>query len=295
MAGVEAVDEVTGQRLEFRAGAVINVAGPWCRDVARAFDRDFPELFRPSIAFNVLLDRKPLSSAALAVAPRKAKSRMYFLVPWKGRILAGTYHASLPDDKADEPPREEWVGLYLADLNAAVPGIDLKPKDILRLHWGRLPSTGPGQASQAERPVVIDHGARGGPEGLFSMSGVKFTTARRVAGKALEAMAVRGHLRLSAPAGDRPAGRQVPGLSVMRQWLRDSPGRAEEFLQNLVREEAALTSEDILLRRTDWGMIPAQADEVVKAVEAVAGLSPGARRGLSSGNKREHKTACAEL
>ena len=54
--GVATPDLATGTDCEFRAPVVVNGAGPWCRQVARAFDRDVPELFLPSLGFNVLLD-----------------------------------------------------------------------------------------------------------------------------------------------------------------------------------------------------------------------------------------------
>ncbi len=43
VAGVHAVDHVDGTELEFKAPLVVNAAGPWSRDVVRAFDRDYPE------------------------------------------------------------------------------------------------------------------------------------------------------------------------------------------------------------------------------------------------------------
>jgi glycerol-3-phosphate dehydrogenase len=269
IAGVTALDALSGQRQEYRAAVVVNAAGPWCREVSANFDRDRPELFRPSLAFNVLLDREPLSDAALAVAPRKRRARFHFLLPWKGRLLAGTCHAAIPDNAPHEPPGDELVDCFLDDLNAAVPGLALQRKDVLRLHWGRLPATGPGRVETSDRAVVVDHGTQGGPEGLFSVSGVKFTTARHVAVETLQAMAARGKLRLSAPQGARPAGRAVPDVQLMQRWLSGQPDRAERILRELREEESAITCEDILLRRTDWGMDPATGRLVEQAIHAL--------------------------
>jgi glycerol-3-phosphate dehydrogenase len=273
VAGVEAADRIDNRKLAFCAPVVINAAGPWCREVAAAFDRDYPQLFRPSVAFNVLLNREPLSSAALAVAPRRKGAGMYFVVPWKGRILAGTYHAPRPDGAAPEPPDNELVGRYLEDLNAAIPGMDLALKDVLRVHWGYLPAARAGLARQADRPVVMDHAVQGGPRGLFSVSGVKFTTARRVAGQVLESIAARRLIRLAESNGERPTGRTVPTLSAIRQWLRESPDQAQRFIAQLRKEESAITVEDLLLRRTDWGMDPRQMSEMERMIEALTRLA----------------------
>ena len=91
--GVEAVDRVTGDVVELRAPVVVNCAGPSSRVVAERLDRDHERLFQPSLAFNLLLDRPPLSGAALALTPRNPTGRTYFLRSWRGRIVAGTYQA----------------------------------------------------------------------------------------------------------------------------------------------------------------------------------------------------------
>ena len=92
VAGVRAWDRESGQGYEYRSGVVINAAGPWCREVAARFDRDPAGLFHPSLAWNVLFDRAALSPMALGVAPKTGEAPMYFLRPWKGKLLAGMGH-----------------------------------------------------------------------------------------------------------------------------------------------------------------------------------------------------------
>lgn len=75
---LELEDRKSGDRFAIPVGAVANCAGPWCRVVAARLDRDVPELFHPSLAFNLLLRRKLTSTAAVAVTPRKPGSRTYF-------------------------------------------------------------------------------------------------------------------------------------------------------------------------------------------------------------------------
>lgn len=183
--GVRARDLATDDELEARASVVVNCAGPECRQLAQCFDRDVPELFHRSLAFNLLLARPALSAAAVAVAPRDPDGPTYFLTPWQGKILAGTYHSSVAEGEIPERVPEQRIEAFLADLNRAVPGLELRREEVLRVLWGFLPARRPGSAELAVRPVIRDHGARGGPQGLFSVSGVKLTTARLVAEKTL--------------------------------------------------------------------------------------------------------------
>lgn len=181
--GLRAVDKESGRVLTFRARAVANCAGPWCGEVARRLDREIPGLFRPALAFNLLLDREPLSQAALAVASQECRAQTWFLLPWEGRILAGTAYAPVPrGSSGEEGPDETQIGGFLEALNAALPGLGLHRSEVLDVLWGRLPAVTEGGTALASRPVVFNHG-----KGLVSISGVKLTTARAVAERALSA------------------------------------------------------------------------------------------------------------
>jgi glycerol-3-phosphate dehydrogenase len=188
--GLRAVGLDSGEAFEFRARTVVNCAGPWVRQIAARFDRDLPELFRPLLAFNLLLDREPLSQAALAVAAPGRGAQTWFLLPVEGKVLAGTFYGSASEGSA---PDESAVASFLRGLNAAVPGWDVQPEQVLQVCHGWLPARSDGSPVPASRPVIHDHGAAGGPEGLFSVSGVKLTTARAVAEKTLSrVLAARG-------------------------------------------------------------------------------------------------------
>jgi glycerol-3-phosphate dehydrogenase len=207
-AGIQAVDRESGRSLELRARTVANCAGPWCGEVARRFNQGTtPGLFRPALAFNLLLNREPLSRAALAVASGEPGAQTWFLLPWEGRLLAGTAYAPVPrGSSGEEGPDEAMIGSFLTALNSALPGFEIGRGEVLDILWGRLPAVAEGGLALASRPVIFDHGAAGGPEGLVSVSGVKLTTARAVAERALAALSRRGEYPArSAPLAGKTA------------------------------------------------------------------------------------------
>ncbi len=259
VAGVRAVDRVSETTREYRAPVVVNCAGPWCRRLARTFDRDIPPLYRPSLAFNVVLDREPPSKVALALAPDYPGARTYFLYPWKGRLFAGTYHAPWQEEMEGQGPGEKLIQALLDDLNRCVPPLEVRPGDVLRVVWGRLPVTQDGSISLATREMIYDHGGHGGPEGLFSVSGVKFTTARLVAEKTLRVLQRRGSLAAPRPALiERPTPRAIPDRLELARMLETNPGQARDVAARLVESEAVVHLDDLLLRRTDWGIFPGE-------------------------------------
>jgi glycerol-3-phosphate dehydrogenase len=210
--GLRVVDRAAGtigRSLDLVAPTVVSCAGPSSRALAARFDRDLPELFRPVLAFNVLLDREPPSRCAVAVAAPGPGAQTWFLTPFgsaPGKTLAGTrYVPAGADADLGAGPREEDVAAFLGELDAALPGFGARSARVLRILHGWIPAVADGSPVPASRPVIHDHGAAGGPEGLFSVSGVKLTTARALAERALaRVFARRGKPLPALRPGERP-------------------------------------------------------------------------------------------
>jgi glycerol-3-phosphate dehydrogenase len=245
--GVQAGDRLTGQNFEFRAPVVINAAGPWCRQLAQKFDRDYPGLFSQRLLlFNILFKRNALSPYALALVPPKRPDHTYFVHNWKNRLLAGTSEIPIPAENDNPQPRPEDIAVFLADMNDAVPGLSLSEKEIEHVYFGILPATA--SCKLAGREVILAHEERQGPAGLFSVSGVKYTTSRRVAEKAMKKVF----------PGSRPRPISPPEAANSGRWFFDYDWQAPadwdaNELKPLVEEEAVLHIDDLLFRRTGLG------------------------------------------
>ena len=254
VAGVLAVDAVGGRELELRASRVVNAAGPGVRALAARWDRDHAPLFRPTLAFNLLLDVPPPSAAALAVRAPRPGAPTYFLVPWEGRLRVGTVHLAAHGAAGPVRAPAAAVELLLRDLSDALPGLGRLDDRILRVYAGLLPGVATGSPRLARHPTLVDHGAAGGPGGLFSVSGVKFTTARRVAARAL-ARAFPGVPERAPREDEAAAADRARRLRFGPAW---SPGDAEDeaLVRQLVADEAVVHLDDLLLRRTALGDDP---------------------------------------
>lgn len=256
-----------GREYAVETRTVVNCAGPWCRDVATAFDRDVPSLFPYSIAFNLLIDRPQPSDCALAVDPPGGPT--FFLHPWKGRLFAGTVHAPWEGPRSDAGPTDAMIAGFVTDLNAAVPGLDVTPDDVLRVHWGYLPAREAGTARLAVRPAIVRHADHDGPRGLFSVSGVKFTTARHVAERVLDVLARDGRVTPGATDASSPTCTAHPNRSGIERLLERDRDAAETVVRRIAAEESVVTPEDLLLRRTDWAVDPVGAERIERFVAAV--------------------------
>jgi glycerol-3-phosphate dehydrogenase len=248
---VEVRDRDSGERHEVAANVVINASGPWCENLASRFDASYKRIAYPSVAWNVLFDREALSDFALGVAVQEPNSQVYFLHPWKGRLLAGTGHKATRDSTKCEVDRLHLDGM-IADLNRAIPGLALSTSQIQRVMSGILPVRTVGSTDLSKRPIVHDHGSSGGPHGLVSVSGVKLGASRVVADNAMRTVIKQyfGDRHRSTPQlGDRPSpcqGWQQSARNLGR--LEDENSRAQ--LLQIIESEMVLHLDDLVLRRT---------------------------------------------
>ncbi|MFG0304940.1 MAG: FAD-dependent oxidoreductase [Phycisphaerales bacterium JB040] len=270
VSGVRAVR--AGRSLDLRAKAVLDTtgtsAGQWTGSQSRA---DVPA----ALAFNLLLDREPVSSHAVAITPPATESdpspRTYFLVARSGRIAAGTTHVP-----ARGASKDTLVSGMLDDLNRAAPGLDLNPSDVLRIDAGLLPTERPGDAEPSDRPTVIDHAKAGGPRGLATAVAVKYTTARRTAAEGLRLL---GHEIAVKPHGGSPGASEACTTEPAHSLLLDpSPSldtllASPDTLAGFCQAEGVQTLEDLVLGRTEWGELPAHAESIAEPLfDALAPL-----------------------
>jgi glycerol-3-phosphate dehydrogenase len=288
---VDARDAIDGRSYIFSSRVVCNCAGPWSADLASRLDRPIPELFQPSLAFNVLLDRQPPSTAAVAVSPRRnggAARPVYFAYPAFGRLLVGTVHLPWHGTPHHPEPDEAQVAAFLGELNDAIPGLDARLDHVVRVFAGLLPVVRSGTAALSVRPVVRDHGRHGGPRGLFSVSGVKFTTARLVAERALGAMSRELRQPSMQPSSDRPPS---PGaLDFDRAPAGPLLPEQTRSLERLAREESVMTLDDLLYRRTNWALTEPDLVGLRRRVSDALGGQLAAARGCRAPEERRNGT-----
>jgi len=239
--GVCALDRESSNTYEFRAPIVINSSGPWCRSVIDGIGNDYEELFRPSLAWNISFNRPALSDHALAVQADTPGSRALFVTPWKGRIFAGCGHEPWLKGPDRPMPTKEQIKYFIGELNDAIPGIDLNMGDVHRVFAGLLPTVQNGSNVLTKREVIIDHGSGHGPRGLYSVGGIKFTTARLVAEK------IWGMISNNNPDIVPPD----TAMPVCRTDIYPQNSATKEDMQEVFnRDKTIVHLDDLILRRS---------------------------------------------
>lgn len=199
--GVVAEDRITGRTFQVSSRMVLGCAGPWTGRNTSMFsgglDSDYPKGFEVLRAI-ALVTPDLYDGMGLAVPSRMRFKdskeliskgyRNLFVTSWRGMSLVGTFyteHTGSPDElsvSADE------VRAFLNEFNQAYPAAGLTYEDVRFTFVGLLPKAPTpteGEPVCEKQYRLIDHSQSEGVDGLITVFGVKWTTARDVAEKAV--------------------------------------------------------------------------------------------------------------
>ena len=258
--GVRVRDETSGREYLLRGRSVINAAGPWVDEwLVPSRLTPGPHYYAASKAFNLLLTRSLPFVEAIALPC----SSTYFAIPWNGRTLIGTRHVRCQHSSTSPNVTAEEVHEFMRDINTALGKHRIAPSDILGVFSGLLPeregTTGK-DVTLLKTARVVDHGVDDGMPGLYSIVGIKWTTARAVAERAIK---MANDWMCVAP---RPRPGRVPQLEVrsldapaILDLIEREPALGERLVADVpvakaqivhaVRDEMALYLWDVIRRR----------------------------------------------
>ena len=252
VSAVQARDAITGDSLVISATQVILAAGAGLPALHTLFGLGAtPPLVR---AMNLLLDR-PARDIALAAA--SLRGRMYTAVPWQGRVLIGTHQADAVGGADTAPPSAAEIEAFLAEANTAFPALKATAADVRFVHCGMVPASVRGSTVDLlGEPQIISHSQ---PAGIVSLVGVKYTTARLAAERAVDALGLK-----------RSTGRTRTAL-LPHADVADSDGLLQETLRRLRRT----LDRDVMRHLASWyGIEAARVVETSADADGLERLSP---------------------
>jgi glycerol-3-phosphate dehydrogenase len=268
--GASVQDELTGQSFEIVARTVVNAAGPWVGELCGSLNGASSLRWMKSV---VLLTRSVTASGvALGVPSRHPRSQnpgLLFLTPWKGYSMVGALTVPYAGSADACAASREEISQLLDEVNSAYSEATLSPRDVLGARVGLVPADSDGR-SASRRFRIIDHRAEG-LEGLYSVIGVKSTTARDVA----ERMVSRVCAKLGRSSGPSPSratpvwGGRIRSVDALTtRAVRESAGLVDEasarrLAETYGTEYARLLG--LIREQPAWGAPVAGSCETLKA------------------------------
>jgi glycerol-3-phosphate dehydrogenase len=204
--GVQAKDVLSDADFAIKAKIVLNAAGPYAEGfankalnkvkagAARTYSRDACFVVnRRLFQHDVALAAQAQTHDPDAVISRG--NRHLFIAPWRNYTLIGTWHVVWKKDPAEIRVEDEELQTYIDEVQAGYPGLDLTLDDVGIWNCGLVPfgenEEGATHLRYGHRSSLIDHGREDGAPNLLTLIGVRFTTGRYEAEKAIDVIAER--------------------------------------------------------------------------------------------------------
>lgn len=280
---------LTDREFALHGDVIVNAAGPWVEEIGRMEENPPKSQLHLSRGVHIVVtsDRLPVNHPILCTADDK---RWVFVIPRGDVVYVGTTDVSYTGNRKLWPEVTSEDVRYLLAPMPRYFTVDPIGHDDVVATWSGLRAL-PARDEKESRTISRKSALTVGPKGMISVAGGKLTGFRRVAEAVVELGAEQ--LKRSLAAG--------PGLSPIPGAVESSTGsgRFDERLFRLygsetsavvargdepiieggsvlegeidwaVDQEAALTLEDVLYRRTQaaW-FLPTERDDLAPAAAA---------------------------
>lgn len=200
VSGVEVRDVLTGDQFQIRGRVLLNAAGGWAHRLLEqslglqlnpkpTFSRDLgfvvPRRLTDKYGFACQLKTKDID----AILDRGG--RHVFVVPWQEYTLIGVWHVIFNRSPDEVSATEKELQSFIDDVNEAYPSFALTLEDVSMILTGLTLFGDAGKTSEStmsfgKRSRLIDHSNEHHIERLVTLIGVRATTARGMAERAID-------------------------------------------------------------------------------------------------------------
>ncbi|HUL35626.1 MAG TPA: FAD-dependent oxidoreductase [Candidatus Eisenbacteria bacterium] len=318
---VEVENTLTGGRFRVRARVFVNATGPWADTIRQMANPDAHPRMRVSKGIHILLPLELLRSKSALLIPKTEDGRVLFAVPWFDRMLVGTTETEVSIHEEMGVTRDE-IAYVLRHLNHYL-ATPVTPDQILSGSAGMRPlvsASGAKATSKLARDHEVELDAK---SGLVSIMGGKWTTYRAMAEDTIDEVQkqlgmsvtptktiehrLAGSEGYSSEYAKTLVGKSLISESTAQHMIRKFGTRAVQVMElarqeaelgqpivagltplraeivYCIREEMAMTVEDVLSRRTGLQLLDWRA---AREAASVAGAYLARELGWSRDTKR---------
>ena len=279
--GVKALDMINGEQVEINARVVVNATGIFTDSVMQMDNPGHKEMIQCAQGIHLVLDKEFLPGEASIMVPHTDDGRVLFAVPWHGKAIVGTTDTPIDKPSLEPIALEEEIDFILRHAKQYLTKDPVR-KDVKSVFAGLRPLVKPQhQTNTAE--ISRSHHLEVSESGLVTIAGGKWTTYRKMAEDTIDqAVMIAGlefvecktkTLRIHGwlKNVDKNDHKHVYGSDVvgLKKLLKENPELNEQLHPNLpylkgevvwvIRNELAITIEDILSRRTRALLLDAKA------------------------------------
>ena len=289
---VDVRDELNNIEYNLRGKAFINATGVFTDAVMQMDEEQQADMVSPSQGIHLVIDKKFFNSDHALMIPKTDDGRVLFAVPWHNEIVVGT--TDTPIHKISEEPKalEEEIEFVMGHFNRYC-NTSIQRKDVKSVYAGLRPLIKKGDDKKTAL-LSRDHTIIVSKSGLVSIIGGKWTTYRKMAEDAVNNAVFVSKMdkkecnTKTLPIGswDWPIDKSnhwyvyANNAKLIKQLINENAAWGEKLHPSFphikaeviwfIRNEMAMTIEDVLARRTRILFLDALA--AIEAATIVAEL-----------------------
>ena len=288
--GAIITDKESSKEFNIKAKAIVNATGIFVDDIIRMDDPKAQKSIAVSQGAHIVLDKKFLQSDDAIMIPKTSDGRVLFIVPWHDKLIAGTTDTPVQSASLEPIALEEEIQFI---LQTATSYLTLKPsrKDVLSIFAGLRPLAAPKEKGNDTKEISRSHKIIVSPSKLFTIIGGKWTTYRKMGEEMIDKIENELHWNSTASI---TSSLHIHGYSNTTDiqdplyfygsdeaavknlisktgdvWISDTLCIHKAQVVWAIREEMAMTVEDILSRRTRAILLDAKESLHIASVIAV--------------------------
>jgi glycerol-3-phosphate dehydrogenase len=265
-------DGITKHSYRIKGKVFVNATGIFTDSIEKMYHPGHKKTVVPSQGIHLILDRSFLKSDKAILIPKTSDGRVLFIIPWHGKVIAGTTDTPIKKPKIEPLPLSQEVNFILNTVNQYLSKTATKA-DVLSVFSGLRPlakgskeETSTKEVSRKHK-IILDNN-------LISIVGGKWTIYRKMGEDVVDKIldhfpferieSATAHLSIHGnknPDPTIPDHLQCYGsdLPAFRKMEESNPTFSEKIHPNYnftqgqiiwaIRNEMALTVEDFLSRR----------------------------------------------
>lgn len=298
--GVRVKDMLSGETQEIKAHVVINATGVFSDNIMQMDEPQAKKKIKPSQGVHIVLDKSFLNGPHAIMVPHTTDGRVLFAVPWNGCVVVGTTDTQMDETLVEPKALAKEVDFILANAGKYMTTPPQR-SDVKSVFAGLRPLAAPEQEGTATKEISRHHKVTVSTSGLVSVLGGKWTTYRKMAEDTINTASSVGGLpeRVCSTKNlpihgydyhsDWTDPMHVYGTDIEKIKQLDASGNSS--LSNIlpitpnqivwgIRQEMAVTVEDVLARRTR--LLFLDVEESIRMAKPVAEIMA---KELGEGNK----------
>jgi glycerol-3-phosphate dehydrogenase len=184
--GAKVRDTITGETWDVHAETVVNATGPFV-DHIRNLDAGHavPKMITPSAGTHVVLPDYYAPIEMGMIIPKTEDGRVVFLIPWQGKVVAGTTDTAC-ELSANPRPTESEIQFILKAI-AGYTSVDVRREDVMAAWSGIRPLASNPNAGSTEN-LLRDHIIDVSRTGMLTITGGKWTTYRKMSSDVVDTL-----------------------------------------------------------------------------------------------------------